>query len=60
LALLTVAAAPSYLVLFIGMTAVGLLAVVTQVLVAYAAALAAPAERGRVAPIGAYAVPVTL
>jgi predicted MFS family arabinose efflux permease len=48
LALLTVAAAPSYLVLFIGMTGVGLLAVVTQVLVAYAAALAAPAERGRV------------
>jgi predicted MFS family arabinose efflux permease len=48
LALLTVAAAPSYLVLFIGMTAVGLLAVVTQVLVAYAAALAAPDERGRV------------
>ena len=48
LALLTVAAAPSYLVLFIGMTIVGLLAVVTQVLVAYAAELAAPDERGRV------------
>lgn len=48
LALLTVAAAPNYLVLFIGMTAMGLLAVVTQVLVAYAAALAAPDERGRV------------
>ena len=47
-ALLAVAAAPSYLVLFIGMTAMGLLAVVTQVLVAYAAALAPAAARGRV------------
>jgi predicted MFS family arabinose efflux permease len=48
LALLTVAAAPSGTVLLAGMGAVGLLAVVTQVLVAYAAALALPAERGRV------------
>jgi predicted MFS family arabinose efflux permease len=48
LALLTVAAAPTGMILFIGMTAVGLLAVVTQVLVAYAAELAAPDERGRV------------
>jgi predicted MFS family arabinose efflux permease len=48
LALLTVAAAPTGMVLFIGMAAVGVLAVVTQVLVAYAAALAPPAERGRV------------
>jgi predicted MFS family arabinose efflux permease len=47
-ALLTVAAAPTGMVLFIGMAAVGVLAVVTQVLVAYAAALAPPAERGRV------------
>jgi predicted MFS family arabinose efflux permease len=48
LALLTVAAAPNGTVLLTGMVAVGLLAVVTQVLVAYAAALAPPAERGRV------------
>jgi predicted MFS family arabinose efflux permease len=48
LALLMVAAAPTGVILFIGMTAVGLLAVVTQVLVAYAAALAPPTERGRV------------
>jgi hypothetical protein len=48
LALLTVAAAPNGTVLLAGMGAVGLLAVVTQVLVAYAAALAPAAERGRV------------
>ncbi|MFI6978085.1 MFS transporter [Embleya sp. NPDC050154] len=34
--------------LFVAMIAVGLLAVVTQAVVAYAAALAAPAQRGRV------------
>ncbi|MEF3305586.1 MFS transporter [Paenibacillus sp. GYB003] len=47
-ALLTVGAAPTAAVLLAGMAAVGLLAVVTQTLVAYAAALAPPAERGRV------------
>jgi predicted MFS family arabinose efflux permease len=45
-ALITVGAAPSAIVLLLGMFAVGLLAVVVQVLVAYAATLAAPAERG--------------
>jgi MFS family permease len=34
--------------LLAGMTAIGLLAVVTQILIAYAASLAAPSERGRV------------
>jgi len=48
LALLTVAVAPNGTILLAGMGAVGLLAVVTQVLVAYAAALAPAAERGRV------------
>jgi predicted MFS family arabinose efflux permease len=48
LALLTVAAAPNGTVLLAGMGAVGLLAVVTQVLVAYVAALAPADERGRV------------
>lgn len=48
LALVTVAAAPSDVVLLIGMGAVGLLAVVAQVIVAYASALAHPAERGSV------------
>lgn len=48
LALLTVAAAPTGTVLLAGMMAVGLLAVVTQVIVAYAAALARPGERGTV------------
>lgn len=50
-ALLVVSAAPSGLVLLAGMAALGLLAVVTQVLVAYAAALAPHAERGRVVGI---------
>ncbi|MBP1991917.1 putative MFS family arabinose efflux permease [Paenibacillus eucommiae] len=48
LALTVVGLAPTNTVLLIGMAAVGLLAVVTQVLVAFAATLAAPAERGRV------------
>ncbi|NVM91393.1 MFS transporter [Variovorax sp. SG517] len=47
-ALLAVALAPSASVLLPAMAAVGLLAVVTQVLVAYAAGMAAPGERGRV------------
>ncbi|MDQ0089579.1 putative MFS family arabinose efflux permease [Paenibacillus anaericanus] len=47
LALIVVGTAPTSMVLFIGIAAVGLLAVVTQTLVAYAATLAAPAERGR-------------
>lgn len=47
-ALLLVAWAPALPLFFTGMTTVGLLAVVTQTLVAYAATLAAPAERGRI------------
>ena len=47
-AVLMIAVAPSSLWLLIGMTLTGLLAVVTQVLVAYAATLAIPAQRGRV------------
>ncbi|MEK4508343.1 MULTISPECIES: MFS transporter [Paenibacillus] len=47
LALIVVGTAPTSMVLFIGIAAVGLLAVVTQTLVAFAATLAAPAERGR-------------
>lgn len=46
-ALLIVAFAPFGSVMLVGMAAVGLLAVVTQVLVAYAGTLAAPSERGR-------------
>lgn len=47
-ALLMIALATSSTWLLIGMTLTGLLAVVTQVLVAYAATLAIPAQRGRV------------
>ncbi|MFV0672409.1 MFS transporter [Variovorax sp. tm] len=47
-ALLAVALAPSAAVLLPAMAVMGVLAVVTQVLVAYAASLAAPGERGRV------------
>ncbi|ARF75959.1 MFS transporter [Kitasatospora albolonga] len=47
-ALAVVATAPTAAVLLAGMAAVGLLAVVTQTLVAFAAALAPPAGRGRV------------
>lgn len=46
-ALGTVAVACTKFMLFAAMTAVGLLAVVAQVLVAYAATLVSPAERGR-------------
>ncbi|QRK04823.1 MFS transporter [Archangium violaceum] len=48
MALLLVSQAPTATVLLAGMVVVGLLAVVVQVLVAFAAALAEPAERGRV------------
>lgn len=47
-ALLVVGFAPTGVVLLAGMVAVGLLAVAVQVLVAFAASLAAPAERGRI------------
>ncbi|WP_432217146.1 MFS transporter [Pseudomonas kribbensis] len=47
-ALLMIALATNSTWLLIGMTLTGLLAVVTQVLVAYAATLAIPAQRGRV------------
>lgn len=47
-ALLLVALAPSSTWLLLGMALTGLLAVVTQVLVAYAANLATPGERGKV------------
>ncbi|MEH7725947.1 MFS transporter [Bacillus altitudinis] len=48
LSLILVGIAPTATVLFIGLAAVGLLAVVTQVLVAFAATWAAPKERGRI------------
>ena len=47
-ALLAVTMSPNAVVLLVSMTAVGGLAVVTQVLVAYSAVLAAPGDRGRV------------
>jgi predicted MFS family arabinose efflux permease len=47
-ALIIVGTASSSTVLFVGMASVGLLAVVTQTVVAFAATMAAPAERGRV------------
>ena len=47
-ALTVVGLAPTAVVLLAGLAVVGLLAVVVQVLVAFAATLAAPAERGRV------------
>ena len=47
-ALLTIALASNSAWLLIGVTLTGLLAVVTQVLVAYAATLAVPAQRGKV------------
>jgi predicted MFS family arabinose efflux permease len=47
LALIAVGLAPTAFVLMAGMIVVGLLAVVVQVLVAFAASLARPAERGR-------------
>ncbi|MGG3885837.1 MFS transporter [Brevibacillus panacihumi] len=48
LALVVVSNAPTIKVLLAGIAGVGLLAVVTQTLVAFAATLAAPTERGRV------------
>jgi len=48
LALIVVGFAPTAAVLLVGMAAVGLLAVAVQVIVAFAATVAAPAERGRV------------
>lgn len=48
IALVIVGTASNSTVLFAGMALVGLLAVVTQTLVAFAATMAAPAERGRV------------
>jgi predicted MFS family arabinose efflux permease len=48
LALAVVALAPTRFVLLAGLLAVGLLSVLVQVLVAFAASLAAPDERGRV------------
>lgn len=47
-ALVVVGIAPTSIVFFIGIAVVGLLATVTQTLVAYASTLAVPAERGRV------------
>ncbi|MNZ83157.1 Inner membrane transport protein YnfM [compost metagenome] len=47
-ALITVGLAPSSTIVFIGIAGVGLLAVVAQTLVAFAATLATSAERGRV------------
>lgn len=51
LALLAVCFAPTSLALLAAMASIGLLAVVTQVLVAYAASLAKPHERGQVVGI---------
>ncbi|SMF69462.1 Predicted arabinose efflux permease, MFS family [Paenibacillus uliginis N3/975] len=51
IALVIVGTASTSAVLFAGMALVGLLAVVTQTLVAFAATMAAPAERGRVVGI---------
>lgn len=51
LALLAVCFAPTSLALLVAMAAIGLLAVVTQALVAYAASLAKPHERGQVVGI---------
>ncbi|MGN7360672.1 MFS transporter [Paenibacillus sp. SAF-054] len=48
LALIGIGLSPTVTVLFGGLAVVGLLAPVTQTLVAYASTLAAPAERGRV------------
>lgn len=47
-ALIVVGVAPSSTVLFIGMALVGILATVTQTLVAYASILANPEDRGRI------------
>ncbi|HDX9610403.1 TPA: MFS transporter [Bacillus toyonensis] len=47
-ALIVIGIAPSSTILFIGMALVGLLATVTQTLVAYASILANPKDRGRI------------
>lgn len=47
-ALVVIGIAPSSLIFFIGLATVGILATVTQALVAYASTLSTPAERGRV------------
>ncbi|WP_442600626.1 MFS transporter [Paenibacillus sp. KN14-4R] len=51
IALVIVGTAPKSTLLFAGMALVGMLAVVTQTLVAFAATMAAPAERGRIVGI---------
>jgi predicted MFS family arabinose efflux permease len=48
IALVTVASAPTGTILLAALAAVGVLAVVAQILVAYAAILAHPSERGRI------------
>ncbi|MFD1957556.1 MFS transporter [Paenibacillus thailandensis] len=48
IALVIIALAPVVGVLFSGLAVVGMMAVVTQTLVAYAATLAAPSDRGRI------------
>jgi len=53
IALVVVGTAPNAVVLFGGMALVGLLAVVIQVIVAFAATLAAPHRHGRVLRLGA-------
>ncbi|MED2795385.1 MFS transporter [Bacillus wiedmannii] len=47
-ALVVISIAPSSIIFFIGMATVGILATVTQTLVAYASTLSTPAERGRI------------
>jgi predicted MFS family arabinose efflux permease len=47
-ALVVIGISPSSIIFFIGMATVGILATVTQTLVAYASTLSTPAERGRV------------
>ncbi|CAM5701606.1 MFS transporter OS=Lysinibacillus sphaericus OX=1421 GN=LS41612_21350 PE=4 SV=1 [Lysinibacillus sphaericus] len=51
IALIIVGTAFSSAILFVGMALVGLLAVVTQTLVAFAANIASPSERGRIVGI---------
>lgn len=51
IALLVVAFAPTSTILLAGMAAIGFLAVVTQVVVAYAALIAGPSEKGRIVGI---------
>lgn len=51
IALVIVGFAPTIYILFVGLAIVGLLAVVTQTLVAYASSLADPTERGQIVGI---------